>query len=499
MSPVPYDVFIIGGGINGCGIARDAVGRGFKVGLCEKNDLACGTSSGSTKLIHGGLRYLEHYEFRLVRESLMERETLWRNAPHIIWPLRFVLPHHKGLRPAWLLRLGLFIYDHIGGRKRLPATEQLDLRSTLAGEPLQDEFTKGFEYSDCWVQDARLTILNARDAADRGADIRVRTECVQLEREDDGWRIGLRDKETGQTETVRSKLVINAAGPWVDSVLQGALGDNSAQNVRLVQGSHIVTKKLYDHDRCYIFQNSDQRIFFTIPYEQDFTLIGTTDRDFDGDLDTFGISEEETDYLLASITAYLKKPVTRDDIVWSYSGVRPLYDDGASAAQEATRDYVLRVDGKEDQAKIVNVFGGKITTYRRLSESMVEKIEALLEKKGQAWTASAPLPGGNIALDDWEDFRSSIEAQFAGLPRSLLDRLIRHYGTKTTVILGKAKDVGDLGQHFGADLYEAEVRFLIDQEWARSAADVLWRRTKLGLRMDKASVRELDRWMAENR
>jgi len=288
----PYDVFVIGGGINGCGIARDAAGRGYRVGLCEKNDLASGTSSWSTKLIHGGLRYLEQYEFRWVREALIERETLWKNAPHIIWPLRFVLPHHKGLRPAWLLRLGLFLYDHLGGRKLLPATQALDLRTDLAGQPLEDAFERGFEYSDCWVQDARLTVLNARDAADRGATVFTRMECTRLVRTNGHWSITLKDTETGRTRIESAKLIVNAAGPWVDKLLREAKGENAASHVRLVQGSHIVTRKLFDHDRCYIFQNSDGRIFFAIPYEQDFTLLGTTDRYFDGDFDGFDIPEE---------------------------------------------------------------------------------------------------------------------------------------------------------------------------------------------------------------
>ncbi|MCR9254628.1 MAG: glycerol-3-phosphate dehydrogenase [Alphaproteobacteria bacterium] len=490
-----YDVFIIGGGINGCGIARDAVGRGYSVGLCEKNDLASGTSSWSTKLIHGGLRYLEHYEFRLVRESLIERETLWRNAPHIIWPLRFVLPHHKGLRPAWLLRLGLFLYDHLGGRKLLPPTATLNLRTHPAGAPLKAQFEKGFEYSDCWVQDARLTVLNARDAADRGADVFVRTECARLERRDGLWEIGIKDAATGETRTERARLVVNAAGPWVDRLLRQAKGENAAHNVRLVQGSHIVTKKLYDHDRCYIFQNADGRIFFTIPYEEDFTLIGTTDRDFDGDLDAFEISEEETDYLLASIGEYLDKPVTRDDIVWTYSGVRPLYDDGASAAQEATRDYVLKEDGGPDEATLINIFGGKITTYRRLAEGVVAKIEGRLGLRQPAWTAEAPLPGGDFPIDGADRLAQSLKQAHEGLPPGMIDRLVRHYGTATRAILKDAKTPEDLGRHFGADLYAAEVRHLMDREWARDAEDVLWRRTKLGLRLSAEETKALADWM----
>lgn len=498
---VEYDVFIVGGGINGCGIARDAVGRGYSVGLCEKNDLASGTSSWSTKLIHGGLRYLEHYEFRLVRESLMEREVLWDNAPHIIWPLRFVLPHHKGLRPAWLLRLGLFIYDHLGGREKLPPAKAVNLRTHLAGRPIKDEFVRGFEYSDCWVQDARLTVLNARDAADRGADIFTRTECTGLSRDGDAWTVDLRDTETGERRQVRARLVVNAAGPWVDRLLRRALGENDARNVRLVQGSHIVTRKLYDHDRCYIFQNSDKRIFFAIPYEQDFTLIGTTDRDFEGDLDAFGISDAEVDYLLEGAGAYFKRPLSREDIVWTYSGVRPLFDDGASAAQEATRDYVLKVErgSEENGAPLVNIFGGKITTYRRLSEGVLEKIEGCLGAKNGSWTATAPLPGGDLkgrTVLGWTDV---IRQSISGMTNSMADRYWRHYGTDTIEMIGEARQVSDLGRHFGADLYEAELRHLMTREWARTAEDALWRRTKLGLRLSAAEYAAVDSWMKQNR
>lgn len=486
-----FDIFVIGGGINGCGIARDAVGRGYSVGLCEKGDLASGTSSWSTKLIHGGLRYLEHYEFRLVRESLKEREVLWRMAPHIIWPLRFVLPHHKGLRPAWLLRLGLFLYDHIGGREKLPSTKVLDLGRDEAGAPLRDGFTKGFEYSDCWVQDTRLTILNARDASDRGAEILTRTECVRVDREDDGWRVLLRDTETGAERTVTARYLVNAAGPWVDKVLRGAAGDNAAQNVRLVQGSHIVVRKLYDHDRCYIFQNTDGRIFFAIPYEQDFTLIGTTDRDFDGDLDAFGISEGEVDYLLAGASSYFKQSVGRDDIVWTYSGVRPLFDDGTTQAQKATRDYVLREDGRDGAAVLLNIFGGKITTYRKLAEAALGKIEARLGAKSGPWTAGATLPGGGFPADTACDLRARLQASHPDAAPTLVKRLLRHYGTDTAGILDATP-----GICFGADLYESEVRHLMSREWARDADDVLWRRTKLGLRLTEAERKALDAWMA---
>jgi glycerol-3-phosphate dehydrogenase len=340
-----YDVFIIGGGINGCGIARDAAGRGFSVCLCEAGDFAGGTSSASTKLVHGGLRYLEHYEFRLVREALKEREVLWQMAPHIIWPLRFVLPHHKGLRPAWLLRLGLFIYDHLGGRRLLPPTRTLDLTTDAAGSPLKPQFSKAFEYSDCWVEDSRLVVLNARDAADRGADIRARTRVVSARRNTGRWDIEVEDTTTGTCSSLTASIIVNAAGPWVDDVLKLVFGHNDAHNVRLVRGSHIVVGKLFDHDKCYIFQNTDGRIIFAIPYEHDYTLIGTTDADHDGTMSKPAITPDEVTYLCGAASEYFRQPIKPDDVVWTYSGVRPLFDDGASKAQEATRDYVIKQDG----------------------------------------------------------------------------------------------------------------------------------------------------------
>ena len=495
---VDFDIFIIGGGVNGCGIARDAVGRGYSVALCEKNDLASGTSSGSTKLIHGGLRYLEHYEFRLVREALSERELLWKAAPHIIWPLRFVLPHHKDLRPRWLLRLGLFIYDHIGGRKLLPAAAALDLKKDPAGKPLKSIFEKAFEYSDCWVNDSRMVVLNARDAADRGADIRTRTSCVKAERDGDIWKVTTLDHTTNTEKTETARIIINASGPWVDEVLRLPLSDQAAQNVRLVQGSHIVVPKLFDHDRCYIFQNADDRIIFAIPYEQDFTLIGTTDHDFKGDLSQIKIDPEETSYLCSAASEYFKKPIVPADVVWTYSGVRPLYDDGASKAQEATRDYVLRSDGEAGQAKLINVFGGKITTYRRLAESMLEKIEEAIGSKGAKWTAGATLPGGDFDQQKFEALVDQYAIQFPFLERQMLWRLVRAYGTKTLNILQGATKIEDLGEDFGAGLSECEVKYLIEYEWARSADDIVWRRSKLGLRLNGDAIARLNLWIEEN-
>jgi glycerol-3-phosphate dehydrogenase len=495
---VIHDVFIAGGGINGCGIARDAVGRGYSVYLAEMKDLASGTSSWSTKLIHGGLRYLEHYEFRLVREALMEREVLWGMAPHIIWPLRFVLPLHKDMRPGWLIRIGLFLYDHIGGRKALPATQVLDLTRDPAGKPLKDRFRKAFEYSDCWVNDARLVALNARDAADRGATIRTRAKVVSARRDGGLWAIVVEDVLTGARDTVKSRVFVNAAGPWVDKLLQNAAGSNT-HNVRLVQGSHIVVKKKFADPRAYFFQNNDGRIFFAIPYEQDFTLIGTTDRDYKGDPADVKITDDEIDYLCAGASEYFKEPVSRADMVWSYSGVRPLYDDGASKAQEATRDYVLKAVGADGEPQMLNVFGGKITTYRKLAESMLEKIEAVLGAKGKPWTEGATLPGGDFDRNGYGELVSRLRADKAWLPGALAERLVRLYGTRAFAITQSAADMTNLGRVFGSDLTEGEVNYLMDQEWAVDAEDVLWRRTKLGLKLDADSVATLDAYMQDRR
>lgn len=491
-----HDIFVIGGGINGCGIARDAVGRGYSVFLAEMNDLASGTSSGSTKLIHGGLRYLEFYEFRLVREALMEREVLWRNAPHIIWPMRFVLPYFAGgPRPAWMLRLGLFLYDHIGGRKALPATRTLDMKRDVAGKPLKPIFSKAFEYSDGWVNDARLVVLNARDAADRGAVIRTRTRVVAARRDNDIWTITIEDLRSRAIETVQARLLVNAAGPWVDHVLSETVGKNDVHNVRLVQGSHIVVRKKFDDPRAYFFQNKDGRIIFAIPYEDEFTLIGTTDRDFTGDPHDVKISDGEIDYLCDAASEYFAQPVLRDDIVWTYSAVRPLYDDGASKAQEATRDYVLKAEGGAGLAPLVNAFGGKITTYRRLAKSMIEKIEEFLGKRGPSWTVSAPLPGGDFPATGYEAEVTRLKQAYAFLDPRLARRLVRLYGTRAHALLGPARSIADLGQDFGGDLYEAEVRYLVEHEWAETAQDILWRRTKRGLHFDRKQTAELEAFL----
>lgn len=479
-----YDLAIIGGGINGTGIARDAAGRGLSVLLIEQQDLAGATSSASTKLIHGGLRYLEHFQFRLVREALAEREVLLRAAPHIARPLRFVLPHGSGQRPWWMLRAGLFLYDRLGGRKLLPPTRLVDLRTDPSGVPLQPSFRRGLEYSDCWVDDARMVILNARDAAARGADIRTRTTCVAAHRDLTTWTIEL---DNGRTEEAR--VLVNATGPWVAKFLQQQVAQAEPSAVRLVKGSHIVVPRLFQHDRCYIFQNKDGRIAFAIPYERDFTLIGTTDEDFQGDPRDVAVSAGEEAYLLASVNAYLHTPVDPASIVWRYAGVRALPDDGKGSAQDATRDYTLELEGSPP---ILSVYGGKITTYRRLAEAALLKLRPYLHHMKAPWTANAWLPGGDFPWDGATQIRDSLLTSYPFLSRETAERFTRTYGTMTGEMLGEAYRQSDLGRVIGADLTEREVEWLVRTEWARTADDILWRRTKLGLRFDARQVAALE-------
>jgi glycerol-3-phosphate dehydrogenase len=496
-----FDLAIIGGGVNGCGIARDAVGRGSSVFLCEMNDLASGTSSWSTKLVHGGLRYLEYYEFRLVREALIEREILWQIAPHIIRPLRFVLPHHAGLRPAWLLRLGLFLYDHIGGRHLLPATRSVDLTRDEVGKPLKpNRYTKGFEYSDCFVDDARLVVLTARDAADRGADIRTRTRAVETRQVDGIWHVTVENTLSHERSTIRARVLVNAGGPWVEDVLASGAGVNARAKVRLVQGSHIVVRKLYDHDRAYMFQNSDGRIVFVIPYQDDFTLIGTTDRDYNGDPAKVKATPEEIEYLCASVSEYLAKPVKPADVVWTYAGVRPLYDDGASEAKAATREYVFELD-TPGGAPLLSIYGGKITTHRRLAEEALERLAPYLKdtKAREGWTAKAALPGGDMDVSAIAALSAELVRGYPFLTPAHAGRLAHAYGTRASKLLGSAKSMADLGRNFGATLTESEVRYLMSVEWARTAEDVVWRRSKLGLRLSSGEIAAIDDWMAAQR
>jgi glycerol-3-phosphate dehydrogenase len=483
-----HDLFIIGGGINGTAIARDAAGRGLSVFLAEQDDLASGTSSASTKLIHGGLRYLEHREFKLVRKALIEREVLLRAAPHIIWPLRFVLPHHDGLRPRWMIRLGLFLYDHLGGRKILPPTRSIAFHDDETGRPLKDEFIRGYEYSDCWVDDARLVVLNARDAANHSATIRTRTKVTGARREAGIWKI--ETEKNGTTESISSKALVNAAGPWVSQVLTEAIGISNPDKIRLVKGSHVVVEKLYDNDHCYIFQNADGRICFAIPYEQKFTLIGTTDLDHDGPPGTAAISDAETDYLLKSVSEYFRKPVTRAQLRWAYSGIRPLFDDGASAAQEATRDYVLRLDHPAGQPALLSVFGGKITTARILAESAMVALKPALPNLKPAWTAKAPLPGGNIAHDAVEATIANLQRKYSFLKPRNVERMFRAYGSEVETILGDAQFGSDVGPMIGP-LSQREITYLTTREWAVTADDILWRRSKLGLHMSADEQEQL--------
>ena len=490
-----FDLFVIGGGVNGCGIARDAAGRGLSVCVAEQNDLASGTSSASTKLIHGGLRYLEHYEFRLVREALIEREVLLKAAPHIIWPLRFVLPHHKGMRPWPVLRLGLFLYDHLGGREILPGTRGINLRSDPTGKPLKDSYTRAYEYSDCWVEDSRLVVLNARDAANRGAVIRTRTKVLSARRADGVWELTV-SRQSGQEEKLRARALINSAGPWVSQVLGAVVGRNDPDKIRMVKGSHLVVDKLYEHDRCYIFQNADGRICFAIPYETDYTLIGTTDEDHKGDPGKPQISEAETDYLLGAVSEYFKTPVTRQMIRWAYSGIRPLYDDGASKAQEATRDYVLKLDQPEGGAPLLSVFGGKITTFRKLAESALEKMEPFFPGMGKPWTHSAPLPGGDFGYDEADERIGALLRHYPFLGAEAARRLFRAYGTDAERLLEGARSAEDMGHAFGP-LSEREIAWLKAREWAETADDILWRRSKLGLHMTAQEQDALRGFMAD--
>jgi glycerol-3-phosphate dehydrogenase len=509
------DLFIIGGGINGCGIARDAAGRGLSVTLAEMKDLGWATSSASTKLFHGGLRYLEYFEFRLVREALIEREVLLKAMPHISWPMRFVLPFHKdmrfdsetptskllttvmpwmkGRRPAWLIRLGLFLYDSLGKRGILPGTAKLDLTSDEAGKVLKEKFKTAFEYSDCWIEDARLVVLNARDAQARGAQILTRTKVLSAERHADHWVIRTKDHTTGEEQEHRAKMLVNAGGPWVADVLHQKLGQNSHENVRLVRGSHIVVPKLFDHGRCYFFQGTDGRIIFAIPYEQDFTLIGTTDADHPNPDTAPECTPEEQQYLANFASEYFEKPVTRDDIVWTYSGVRPLYDDGASSATAATREYVLTLD--RAQAPLLNVFGGKITTYRKLAEAALAKISEAFPQLPADWTAGVALPGGDFAVGDVSKLTLKLAADYPFLTPYWAGRMIRAYGSEAWEVLGDAKAATDLGQDFGATITARELGWAITSEWVRAGDDYLWRRTKLGLRLDEAQRTEVDAYI----
>lgn len=491
---VPFDILIVGGGINGVGIARDAAGRGLKILLCEQRDLASGTSSASTKLIHGGLRYLENYEFRLVRESLLERDVLRAAAPHLITPVRFILPHHRRLRPAFLLRLGLWLYDILASGTRLPKSRAINLRKDPRGHPLKDSFRRGFEYSDCWADDARLVVLNAMAARESGATVLTQSECVDFQRHAAHWDVTVESAE-GERTSYKARAMVNAAGPWAGSLYQKALNTASARHsIRLVKGSHIVIgKRLCDQD-SYILQHDDGRVTFVIPYQDDLTLIGTTDMAFNGDPADAVVSADEIEYLCASVANYFREPVTPADVVWSYTGVRPLYEDGKDSASKVSRDYVLDLESTNGAAPLLSVFGGKLTTFRKLSERAVTMLSSALDTTTQPWTASATLPGGAFADGTPDSLLAPLGHRFPWLESSTVSRLVAAYGSRAIAVLGTARSVEDLGQHFGMGLYESEVEYLATHEWATCAADILWRRSKLGLHTGAATTAKLERW-----
>ncbi len=485
------DLLVVGGGINGAGIARDAAGRGLKVLLVEKDDLASHTSSASTKLVHGGLRYLENFKFRLVAESLREREVLLRNAPHIIWPLRFVMPHEPGMRPNWMLRIGLALYDRLGGPRTLAGSHRVDLRKAPHCASLQERLRTGFEYSDCWVEDSRLVVLTAMDAEARGASVRTRTECVALDRQRDCWTVKLRFESTERE--VKARAIVNAGGPFVDRMARIALGQGTPAHLRLVKGSHIVVSRRYPGEHAYIFQQPDRRIVFAIPYERDFTLIGTTDLLYEDDLDRVEISTAENDYLREAASRYFKSGIAVDEIVSTFSGVRPLYEDNAGTNSTVTRDYVFELDSDEG-APILSVYGGKITTYRKLAEHALAKLGSALPIPGEPWTKQVPLPGGDMAGADFARFLWEASDSYDWLPAEMLLRLSRAYGTRITKLIGKARSLNDLGRHFGGDLYEAELTYLVRHEFARTSEDVLWRRSKLGLHLNPQAKADVGEW-----
>jgi glycerol-3-phosphate dehydrogenase len=490
------DLLIVGGGINGAGIARDAVGRGLSVVLCEQGDLAGYTSSASTKLIHGGLRYLEYYEFRLVREALFERERLLESAPHIIWPLRFILPHEKGIRPAWFVRVGLFLYDNLAPRKKLPGTETIKLTRHPAGQALKPGFDTAFVYSDCWVEDSRMVALNALDASERGADIRVRTKLTTARRDGEVWVATLQDVNTGETTEVRARALVNAGGPFVADVLNSKLGLNTQKNVRLVKGSHIVVPKLFDTKEAFILQNTDKRIVFAIPYQEKFTLVGTTDIPVESIPDKkVAIDDHEVQYLCDVVNHFFKREVTPADVVWTYSGVRPLFDDGSKSASAVTRDYVFDLDGAPGQAPVLSIFGGKITTFRKLAEHALEELKAYFPAMKPAWTETAKMPGGDMPDADFDRFFAGVKSRWPFLPEGLAHRLSRAYGTRIQELIGSAKSMADLGEDFGGGLMAAEVDYLVRREWARSAEDILWRRSKLGLHVPADAVQKIDAYI----
>lgn len=489
------DLIVIGGGINGAGIAADAAGRGLSVLMLEAKDLACATSSASSKLIHGGLRYLEHYEFRLVSEALAEREVLLKLAPHIAFPMRFRLPHQPHLRPAWMIRTGLFLYDHLGKRTSLPSSKGLRFGPDSV---LKSSLTRGFEYSDCWVDDARLVLLNAQEVVVRGGEVRTRTQVTRAYRENGLWVVEAKNVDTGETLTWRAKGLVNATGPWVKHFFDDGLELKSPYGIRLIKGSHIVVPRVHNQPQAYILQNEDHRIVFVIPWMDEFSIIGTTDVEYHGDPHDVKIDDNEVNYLLKVYNDHFKKQLGKEDIVWTYSGVRPLCDDESDSPQAITRDYTLDVHDQDGKAPLLSVFGGKLTTYRKLAEHALEKLSGYYENCGPAWTKNAVLPGGDLGTDR-DSYAAQLRRRFTWLPEALARRYARTYGTRTEQLLGTAQSLEHLGEHFGHNLYEAELRYLIAEEWVVELDDAIWRRTKLGMWLDEGQKQRVAEWIREHR
>lgn len=489
------DLIVIGGGINGAGIAADAAGRGLSVLMLEAKDLACATSSASSKLIHGGLRYLEHYEFRLVSEALAEREVLLKLAPHIAFPMRFRLPHQPHLRPAWMIRTGLFLYDHLGKRTSLPSSKGLRFGPESV---LKSSLTRGFEYSDCWVDDARLVLLNAQEIVVRGGEVRTRTQVTRAYRENGLWVVEAKNADTGEVVTWRAKGLVNATGPWVKHFFDNGLELKSPYGIRLIKGSHIVVPRVHNQPQAYILQNEDHRIVFVIPWMDEFSIIGTTDVEYNGDPHDVKIDDNEVNYLLKVYNDHFKKQLSKDDIVWTYSGVRPLCDDESDSPQAITRDYTLDVHDQDGKAPLLSVFGGKLTTYRKLAEHALEKLSGYYDNCGPAWTKNGVLPGGDLGTDR-DSYAAQLRRRFTWLPEALARRYVRTYGTRAEQLIGTAQSLEDLGEHFGHHLYEAELRYLVAEEWVVELDDAIWRRTKLGMWLDDAQKQRVAQWLAEHK
>lgn len=489
------DLIVIGGGINGAGIAADAAGRGLSVLLLEAQDLASATSSASSKLIHGGLRYLEHYEFRLVSEALAEREVLLRLAPHIAFPMRFRLPHQPHLRPAWMIRIGLFLYDHLGKRVSLPSSKGLKFNQNSVLKP---ELTKGFEYSDCWVDDARLVVLNAQEVVRKDGEVRTRTKVTRAYRENGLWVVEAQDLRTGETHTWKAKGLVNATGPWVKEFFDDGLKLKSPYGIRLIKGSHIVVPRAHDEPQAYILQNEDNRIVFVIPWMDEFSIIGTTDVEYKGDPKDVKIDENEVNYLLKVYNDHFKKQLTVSDIVWDYSGVRPLCDDESDSPQAITRDYTLDIHDEQGQAPLLSVFGGKLTTYRKLAEAAVNKLATYYPNAGSPWTKNGQLPGGDIEGCDRDGYARVLRQHYQWLPEGLALRFARTYGSNSKLILEGANSLSDLGEAFSANVYEAELRYLVKHEWVTELDDAIWRRTKLGMWLNEEEKQRIAHWLAKN-